>query len=79
MRRQLVGSEGGGGGLNQTRPLLTTGRAGQNAQFTGLGQRAGLVHLAEKLCSFSSSIFKDIQASARARGTAGNRQWVRDT
>ena len=27
-------------------------RAGQRAQFAGAGQRAGSVHLAEKLCSF---------------------------
>ena len=28
------------------------GRAGQNAQFAGTGQRADSVHLVEKLCSF---------------------------
>jgi hypothetical protein len=32
--------------------FLPSGRAGQNAQFAGTGQRADSVHLVEKLCSF---------------------------
>jgi len=32
--------------------LRPWGRAGQNAQFAGTGQRADSVHLVEKLCSF---------------------------
>jgi hypothetical protein len=39
-------------GSNEKFDCPKGGRAGQNAQFAGTGQRADSVHLVEKLCSF---------------------------
>ena len=44
------------------------GRAGQNAQFAGTGQRADSVHLVEKLCSF---YHLDIHRHPRERAGMG--------
>ena len=46
------------------------GRAGQNAQFAGTGQRADSVHLVEKLCSF---YHLDIHRHTRERAGMGDR------
>ena len=48
--------------------IHTQGRAGQNAQFAGTGQRADSVHPVEKLCSF---YHLDIHRHPRERAGMG--------
>ena len=60
--------------------VLSKGERVTTLSLEACGQQTGSVHLAEKLCSFTSSTYRTLQSErAGKRDGGGLAGWVRDT